>query len=192
VARVAVGCRANLYAAVTAATATFSGALHGGAAEKVVDLIKAVQIPENAAAYVRGCLERNEAIMGFGHRIYRTEDPRVRHLRKAAEQLAHKSGDLRGISVLEAVCEVMKPYCRHGISPNVDLYSGVVYGLLGLPSDLASAIFVAGRIAGWVAQILEQQRNNILIRPLLRYVGPASRPYEPVHARSGGVRSRTP
>lgn len=178
-ARVAKSCGANMHAAVTAAIATFSGPLHGGAAERVTDLVDAVGHPDNAQAYVSDRFARNLPVMGFGHRVYRTEDPRVRHLRSMAAELSRQQGDSRGLEIVLAVVEAMKPYARHGIEPNVDLYAGLIYRLLGLPDDLSVPMFVAGRIAGWAAQALEQQRNNVLIRPLLDYVGPSGRRHIP-------------
>ncbi len=176
-ARVAIGCRAGMNAAVTAALAAFAGSVHGGAAERAVKLVDEVGAPENAEAYVAGRFARNEPVMGFGHRVYRTEDPRVRHLRETVVELSQERGDTRGLEILDAVAEAMRPYGRHGLAPNVDLYAGLAYRLLGLPDDLAIALFAVGRTAGWVAQALEQQANNVLIRPLLDYVGPRSRRY---------------
>lgn len=177
-ARIAIGCHANLHAAVTAAIASFSGSLHGGAAQRVTELIDDVGSPGNAAAYVRDRVGRREPVMGFGHRVYRTEDPRVRHLRAIARELAIERSDTHGFEIVEALVEAMEPHSRLGVAPNVDLYAGLAYRLLGLPDDLSIPMFVAGRIAGWVAQALEQKRNNVLIRPLLSYVGPAPRQLE--------------
>jgi citrate synthase len=176
-ARVATGCGSNMHAAISAAIATFSGPLHGGAAERVTDVLDDVDGPSDVAGYVRDRLARNQPVMGFGHRVYRTDDPRVRHLRAAARALSDERGDTRGLEIVEAVIAAMKPYARHGIEPNVDLYAGLVYRLLGLPDDLAVPMFVAGRIAGWTAQVLEQRSNNVLIRPLLQYVGPRERTF---------------
>lgn len=176
-ARVAVSCRASMNAAITAAIAAFAGPVHGGAAERVVDLVDQVGTADNAERYVRGLQERNRPVMGFGHRVYRTEDPRVRHLRAAAEELGRERGDTRGLEVIEAVRRAMGAYTRHGVAPNVDLYAGLAYRLMGLPDDLAVPMFVTGRMAGWVAQSLEQHANNVLIRPLLEYVGPRGRRY---------------
>ena len=181
VARVATGCRAGVNASVTAAIAAFAGSLHGGAAERAVRLVDRVGDPENAQRYVDEARERNEPIMGFGHRVYRTEDPRVRHLRATVLELSRECRDNSGLRILDAVASAMAPYRRHGLAPNVDLYAGLAYRLMGLPDDLAVPIFVTGRTAGWVAQILEQHSNNVLIRPLLDYVGPHGR-----HV-SGGV-----
>ena len=173
--RVVVGCRSGMYAAMTAAIAAFAGMLHGGAAEKVMDLIDDVGDAGNAAAYVAHKLERNEPVMGFGHRVYRTEDPRVRHLRDAALQASREQGDLHEYQTVQAVVEAMRPYARHGMDANVDLYAGLVYRKLGLPDELAVPMFVIGRMAGWLAQALEQYDNNVLIRPLLQYVGPTGK-----------------
>ncbi|MGK5730443.1 citrate/2-methylcitrate synthase [Streptomyces sp. URMC 124] len=177
-ARVATGARAGMNAALTAAVATFGGSVHGGAAERVVRLIDDVGDPAHAAAYVAELHGRGEPVMGFGHRVYRTEDPRVRHLRATVAELSAERGDTRGLDVLDAVAAAMGPYARRGVAPNVDLYAGLAYRLLGLPDDLAVPLFVVGRTAGWVAQVLEQHANNVLIRPLLSYDGPRSRRYE--------------
>ncbi|WP_149183691.1 citrate/2-methylcitrate synthase [Streptomyces sp. TRM49041] len=176
-ARVAIGCRAGMTAAVTAAVAAFAGSVHGGAAERVVGLIDQVGSPGRAAAYVAELQGRGEPVMGFGHRVYRTEDPRVRHLRATAVELSEERGDTEGLEILDAVAAAMRPYHRHGVAPNVDLYAGLAYRLLGLPDDLAVPLFVVGRTAGWVAQALEQRSNNVLIRPLLDYVGPRGRAF---------------
>ncbi|MEH1894681.1 MAG: citrate/2-methylcitrate synthase [Nostoc sp.] len=166
-----------LQAAITAAIAAFSGSLHGGATERALELIDAVGTPDNAEAYVRNCLERNQPVMGFGHRVYRTEDPRVRHFREAACSLSWERRDTHGLAIIEAIVKAMEPYSLHGVEPNADLYAGLTYRLLGLPDDLAVPMYVAGRIAGWIAQSLEQKSNNVLIRPRLQYVGATSRNY---------------
>jgi citrate synthase len=176
-ARVAIGSRAGMTAAVTAAVATFAGSVHGGAAERVVRLVDEVGSPGRAGEYVAALRGRGEPVMGFGHRVYRTEDPRVRHLRATVVELSRERGDRRGLDVLDAVAEAMRPYGRYGLAPNVDLYAGLAYRLLGLPDDLAVPLFVVGRTAGWVAQALEQQANNVLIRPLLEYVGRRGREF---------------
>ncbi len=174
-ARVAVGSRASMAAAITAAIATFSGSVHGGAAERVVGLVDQVRSPDRASEHVADLHRRGERVMGFGHRVYRTEDPRVRHLRSSVVELSAERGTTLGLDILDAVSAAMTPYGRHGVAPNVDLYAGLSYRLLGLPDDLAVPMFVVGRTAGWVAQALEQHANNVLIRPLLEYVGPRGR-----------------
>ncbi|MFJ4977167.1 citrate/2-methylcitrate synthase [Streptomyces coeruleorubidus] len=182
-ARVAIGCRAGMTAAITAAVAAFAGSVHGGAAERVVGLIDQVGSPGNARAHVEALQSRGEPVMGFGHRVYRTEDPRVRHLRSTVVELSEERGDTTGLDILDAVATAMRPYSRHGVAPNVDLYAGLAYRLLGLPDDLAVPLFVVGRTPGWVAQALEQQANNVLIRPLLTYDGPHGRTYRKADGR---------
>jgi len=175
--RVAISCRASLQAAVTAAIATFAGARHGGAVEQVAKMLDSLEGPADVRAYVDRCMDRNEPVMGFGHRVYHGEDPRVRHVRDSARRLAAARGDRRDLDIVDALVEALSSYSRHGLAPNVDLYTLVTYRLLGLPDDLGTALFAAGRVAGWVAQAIEQQRNNVLIRPRLLYVGTDSRPY---------------
>ncbi|MFC9734654.1 citrate/2-methylcitrate synthase [Streptomyces roseolus] len=182
-ARVAIGCRADMTAALTAAIAAFSGSVHGGAAERAIKLVDEVGTPENAEAHVAALQSRGEPVMGFGHRVYRTEDPRMRHLRASVVELSEERGDRTGLDVLDAVAAAMRPRQRHGVAPNVDLYAGLSYRLLGLPDDLAVALFVIGRTAGWVAQALEQHANNVLIRPLLAYAGPRGLTYPSGAAR---------
>ena len=176
-ARVATGCGVGMHAAITAALAAFAGPLHGGAVEQALAQIDSIGAPEAAAAYVRDRQSHNRPVMGFGHRVYRTEDPRVRHFRATAGALSRQYGDTQAFETVEALVEAMQPFARLGIGPNVDLYAGLIYRLLGLPDDLACAIFAAGRMPGWVAHVLEQRSENILIRPLLHYVGPQSRPF---------------
>ncbi|MFJ9050193.1 citrate/2-methylcitrate synthase [Streptomyces bacillaris] len=182
-ARVAIGCRADMTAALTAAIAAFSGSVHGGAAERVIGLVDEVGTPENAEAHVAALRGRGEPVMGFGHRVYRTEDPRVRHLRASVVELSEERGDRTGLDILDAVATAMRPWQRHGVAANVDLYAGLSYRLLGLPDDLAVALFVVGRAPGWVAQALEQHANNVLIRPLLAYSGPRGLAYPAGAAR---------
>ncbi len=178
-ARVAISTGGGLHDAVTAALAVFGGPLHGGAMETVLRQLDDIGAPENAAAYVRERLSRNEPVAGFGHRVYRGEDPRVRHFRRTARELSLQTGNARTLETAEALAAAMQPMARLGIGANVDLYAGLTYRLLGLPDDLATAIFAAGRMAGWLAQALEQRASNILIRPLLHYEGPAARTYAP-------------
>ena len=193
-ARVATGCGVDVHAAVTAALATFGGPLHGGAVEQVLHQIDRIGAPEEAANYVRERMDRNEPVMGFGHRVYRTQDPRVRHFRSTAAGLCHRHNDARAFEIVEALVAEMQPFARLGIGPNVDLYAGLVYRMLGLPDDLAVAIFAAGRMPGWIAQVLEQRAGNILIRPLLKYVGPGSRAFIPLiertHPSKAGLAAR--
>jgi citrate synthase len=139
--------------------------------------------PARAANYVRDKRKSGEAVTGFGHRVYRAEDPRARHMRAGVERLSKEMGQPKWFEILQAVVAAMAPYARHGVNVNVDFYSGVVYHLLGIKRDLFVPIFAVGRVPGWVVQVMEQQNNNILIRPLTLYNGPEARPYRPIAQR---------
>lgn len=182
-ARVVTSTRATLHAAVTAAVAALSGPAHGGAAEDVMHMAEEIGEPENAAEYVRRKRAAREPVTGFGHRVYRAEDPRARHMREGVKRLSEEMGEPKWYRILEAVVEAMNPYARHGVNVNVDFYSGVIYHLFGIPRDLFVPLFTVGRVPGWTAQILEQMDNNILIRPLTVYDGPEPREYLPIEQR---------
>jgi citrate synthase len=182
-ARVVIGTEANLHAAITAAIAALSGPAHGGAAEDVMRMAEEIGDPARAADYVKEKRKFGAAVTGFGHRVYRAEDPRARHMRAGVERLSKEMGEPRWFEILQAVVAAMAPYARHGVNVNVDFYSGVVYHLLGVKRDLFVPIFAIGRVPGWVVQVLEQLENNILIRPLTLYNGPNARPYLPIAQR---------
>jgi len=182
-ARVVAGTEANLHAAVTAAIAALSGPAHGGAAENVMHMAKEIGDPSRAAGYVKAKRANREAVMGFGHRVYKAEDPRARHMRAGVERLSREMGQPQWYQILAALVEAMKPYARHGVNVNVDFYAGVVYYLNGIPADLFVPIFAIGRVPGWTVQVMEQMESNILIRPLTEYNGPAPRDYVPIDGR---------
>ncbi len=182
-ARVVIGTEATLHAAMTAAIAALSGPAHGGAAEDVMRMAQEIGEPENAAAYVKAKRAAGEAVTGFGHRVYRTEDPRARHMRDGVESLSREMGEPKWFAILQAVVDAMKPYARFGVNVNVDFYSGAIYYLNGIPPDLFVPIFAVGRVPGWTVQCLEQLQNNILIRPLTLYDGPAARDYTVISQR---------
>ena len=182
-ARVVAGTEANLHAAITAAIAALSGPAHGGAAENVMQMALEVGDASRAAEYVRRKRAAKEPVMGFGHRVYRAEDPRARHMRAGVEKLSREMGQPQWYQILEALVEAMKPYARHGVNVNVDFYAGVVYYLNGIPADLFVPIFAVGRVPGWAVSVIEQMENNILIRPLTLYNGPQPRDYVPIGQR---------
>jgi citrate synthase len=182
-ARVVIGTEANLHAAITAAIAALSGPAHGGAAEDVMKMAEEIGEPSRAADYVKEKRKSGAAVTGFGHRVYRAEDPRARHMRAGVERLSKEMGQPKWYEILQAVVQAMAPYARHGVNVNVDFYSGVVYHLLGIKRDLFVPIFAIGRVPGWIVQVLEQLDNNILIRPLTLYNGPEARPYRPIAKR---------
>lgn len=176
-ARVTVGTEANLHGAMVTALATLAGPAHGGAAEDVMKMVQEIGSPDKAAAYVKAKRAAREAVTGFGHRVYRAEDPRARHMREGVRKLGEEMGAPVWYEILQGVVEAMKPYSRHGLNVNVDFYSGVIYQLHNIPMDLYVPIFAIGRMPGWVIQCIEQQRGNILIRPLTLYNGPELRDY---------------
>ena len=182
-ARVVAGTEANLHAAVTAAIAALSGPAHGGAAENVMRMAQEIGDASKAADYVKNKRANKEAVMGFGHRVYRAEDPRARHMRAGVEQLSRAMGQPQWYQILAALVEAMKPYARHGVNVNVDFYAGVVYFLNGIAEDLFVPIFAVGRVPGWTVQVIEQLENNILLRPLTLYNGPEPRAYVPIEKR---------
>lgn len=183
-ARVVTGTDANLHGSITAAIAALSGPAHGGAAENVMKMAQEVGDPANAAGYVKAKRKNREPVMGFGHRVYRAEDPRARHMRDGVERLSKEMGQPHWFEILQALVDAMKPYSRHGVNVNVDFYAGVVYFLHGIPEDLFVPIFAIGRVPGWTVQVLEQLENNILIRPLTEYTGPEEREYVSIDQRS--------
>ncbi len=182
-ARVVIGTEANLHAAVTAAIAALSGPAHGGAAEDVMRMAQEIGDASKAAEYVKSKRKNREPVTGFGHRVYRAEDPRARHMREGVERLSKEMGQPHWYEILQAVVEAMKPYARHGVNVNVDFYAGVVYYLHQVPEDLFVPIFAIGRVPGWTVQVLEQLENNILLRPLTLYNGPEPRDYVPIEKR---------
>jgi citrate synthase len=180
---VVAGTDADLHGAITAAVAALAGPAHGGAAENVMRMAQEIGDASRAADYVKTKRANGEPVMGFGHRVYRAEDPRARHMRAGVEKLSREMGQPHWYKILEAVVEAMKPYARHGVNVNVDFYAGVVYFLNGIAEDLFVPIFAVGRVPGWTVQVLEQLENNILLRPLTLYNGPEPRPYVPIGQR---------
>jgi citrate synthase len=179
--RVAAATLADIYAAATAAVATLQGPLHGGAIQEVRHMLDEIGSPDRAPDWVREKLGRREKVMGFGHRVYKTWDPRANVLQEIAERLGRQFGETRwyetSVRVQETVMEEKPLY------PNVDFYTASVYSALGLPPDLYTPLFAAARMAGWTAHIREQYADNRLIRPDSEYVGPAPRAWQPLDAR---------
>jgi citrate synthase len=183
-ARVTASTLSDLHSAIVSGIGTLKGPLHGGAAESVMKMALEIGEPERAQAYVRDRQRGRESrIMGFGHRVYRVEDPRARHMREKSRALSESLGQAKWYRILEVVEREMARYQRHGIYVNVDFFAGSVYYLLGIPEDLFVPIFAIGRVPGWCLQVIEQMEDNILIRPLLKYTGPLDRQYVPLEAR---------
>ena len=183
-ARVTASTISDLHSAVVTGVGTLKGPAHGGAAEEVMKMSLEIGQPENAEEYCRARLESGGRIMGFGHRVYRAEDPRARHLRERARALSEKVGQPHWFQILTYVEEeAMVPYRSRGIHVNVDFFAGCIYYLLGITDDLFISIFALGRIPGWTLQCVEQFEDNILIRPLLEYTGEMDLEYVPIGQR---------
>jgi len=183
-ARVTAATISDLHSAVVTGVGVLKGPAHGGAAEEVMKMALEIGHPENAAEYCRKILDSGGRIMGFGHRIYRAEDPRARHLRERSRILSEKMGQPHWFQILTYVEEeAMVPYRSRGIFVNVDFFAGSIYYLLGFPEDIFIPIFALGRIPGWTLQCVEQYENNILIRPLLEYTGEMDLEYLPIEQR---------
>jgi citrate synthase len=168
--RVAAATLSDMYSAVTASIATLKGPLHGGANVRVMEMLRRIGTVDKAETYVQEALARKERIFGFGHRVYKTEDPRATVLRRLAKNAGQAAGDSMWFDISQKLEEVVKR--EKGLFPNVDFYSASLYHALGLPVELFVAIFTASRVAGWTAHLLEQYADNRLIRPRSRYVGP--------------------
>ncbi|HVU66255.1 MAG TPA: citrate synthase [Ktedonobacteraceae bacterium] len=180
-ARVTAGTLAGMYAAITSAIGALSGPLHGGANEQVMRMLLRIGDVDQTESYLQAALERKERIMGFGHRVYKTEDPRATHLRKMSEELGRRTGDSRWYEMSRRIEAYIKEH--KGLNANVDFYSASVYYMMGIPIDLDTPIFASSRITGWTSHVLEQYDNNRLIRPRAEYVGPKNVPCLPVDQR---------
>ena len=182
-ARVTASTLADLHAAIVSAIGTLKGPRHGGAAEAVMRTAQAIGEPENVDEYIGAMQARGEYVMGFGHRVYKVEDPRARHMRDRARELGQMMGQPKWFQILTRIQQGMAPLAERGVNVNVDFYAGAVYYLLDIPEDLFVPLFAIGRMPGWIAQVLEQWEDNALIRPLLQYAGPTNLEYTPIDER---------
>jgi len=179
--RVITGTLSDMHSAVTGAIGALRGPLHGGANEAAMELIQKFPTAEDATAGVLGMLERKELIMGFGHRVYTTSDPRNAVNKKMSRTLAEENGDLTLYEVSEAVEKVM--WDEKKLFANADFFAASVYHFMGIPTYLFTPIFVCSRITGWAAHVMEQRANNKLIRPAADYIGPGLQTYAPINER---------
>jgi len=180
-ARVTASTLSDLHSAITSAVGTLKGPLHGGANEAVVRTLQEIGEPARAEVWIKNALAQKRRIMGFGHRVYKTEDPRAAHLRRMAEALGRQAGDLKWYEILRTIERVVRE--EKGLYPNVDLYSGTCYYAMGIPPDLYVPIFAVSRISGWTAHVLEQHADNRLIRPRADYLGPTRLRYVSIDER---------
>jgi citrate synthase len=180
-ARVITATLSDVYSAVAGAIGALKGPLHGGANMAVLKTLEEIGSVENVGAWVEAALARKEKFMGFGHAVYKTSDPRVKHLKEFSRRLGLERGDTRlfeiSVELEERVTSAIGKPC------NVDFYSASVQDALGIAGDMFTCIFAASRIVGWCAHILEQLADNKIIRPSAEYVGPTDRRYMPIASR---------
>ena len=170
-ARVTISTLTDFYSAITSAIGTLKGPLHGGANEGVIQMLEEIGSEDKVDAFIDEQLAQKKKIMGIGHRVYKTLDPRAPHLQRMAIKLSEKLGDPKWIRMSERIAQMMKE--RKNLNANVDFYSATVYYSLGIPTDLFTPIFAVARTSGWCAHILEQLEDNRLFRPLSEYTGEA-------------------
>lgn len=180
-ARVTIATLSDMYSAITSAIGTLKGPLHGGANEGVIKMLQDIGSPDKVDAYIEECLVQKKKIMGIGHRIYKTLDPRAPHLKRMAQILSAKIGEPKWIQMSEHIAEIMLK--KKNLNANVDFYSATVYYSLGIPTDLFTPIFAIARTAGWTAHVIEQLADNRLIRPQSIYTGPVGLKVQPVDQR---------
>jgi citrate synthase len=181
-ARVIASTLSDMHSAATGAIAALKGPLHGGANEEAFRMLEEIGEADNAERWVRDALERKHKIMGFGHRVYKTEDPRATHLRRLSRELGERAGDTRWYEISAVVEKVVME--EKGLYPNVDFYAASVYHSLGIPTDLMTPIFALARMSGWTAHVREQYNDNRLIRPESEYIGPTEQHYVSIEERS--------
>ncbi len=180
-ARVTVATLSDIYSGVVSGIGALKGPLHGGANVGVIRMLLEIGDVDRAEAWIKNALAQKKRIMGFGHRVYHTEDPRATHLRRLSEALGREVGDLRWYEMSRIVERVVN--AEKGLHANVDFYSASTYYVMGIDPDLYTPIFVASRVSGWTAHILEQQSNNRLIRPRAEYTGARQATYIPIDKR---------
>lgn len=177
---------ADPYTVVSSAVGTLSGPLHGGANEQVLDMLREIGSVQNAETYIENKMANKDRIMGFGHRVYKTKDPRAIILRRLADEMTEEHGSTELYEIALRVDEIVTERLgEKGIFANVDFYSGIVYDALGIRPDAFTPIFAMGRVAGWLAHWLEQLTDNRIFRPTQIYAGEHNIPYRPAEQRGG-------
>jgi len=181
-ARVASSTNADLHAAITAAIGALKGNLHGGAAEATMNMLLEIGAPDKVDSFVDHAFETRRKIMGIGHRIYKTGDPRARHLLEWARRMEEAQG--KGAQYVDMALGVEKAVLRRReLYPNVDFFSAPLLYYLGIPTALDTCVFAASRIAGWTAHVVEQYQDATLIRPAAEYIGPKEAAFAPLASR---------
>ena len=179
--RVVAGTLAGMYGAVTAGIAALAGPLHGGANTNVMKMLLEINDPTKIDTWLDDALAEHRKIMGIGHAVYKTEDPRATWLRKYSQHMGEKKGELKWFEMSRRIEQLMHE--KKGMFPNVDFYSASTYYLMGIPLDLYTPIFAVSRISGWTGHILEQYSHNKLIRPRAEYIGARDLKYTPIAER---------
>jgi len=180
-ARVCAATLSDMYSCITGAIGSLRGPLHGGANEAAMELIEKFDMPDAVEAQILGMLERKEVIMGFGHAIYRTSDPRNAIIKEWSDKLANENGDRTLYDISCAIADTM--WNTKELFPNADFFHASAYNYMGIPTKIFTPIFVMSRVTGWAAHVMEQRSNNRLIRPSADYIGPEIRPYLPINER---------
>ena len=180
-ARTVTGTQSDYYSAITAAIGSLKGPLHGAAGRKAMEMLKDIGAPEQVEPYVQKTLADHKRFMGFGHRVYKGEDPRAKHLKRIAKRLGEEAKELKWFAISERLQEAV--WKAKGLYINVDFYSASLLHYLGIPAELFTAMFACARMAGWSAHVIEQASDNRLIRPLASYVGPRDLRFVPLEQR---------
>ncbi len=181
-ARITASTLSDLHSAIVSAIGTLKGPLHGGANEQVMRMLLEIGDPDRTEQYIRGALAAKKKIMGFGHRVYKADDPRAAWLQRLSQKLAESSGNRKWFDISERVRTLVQD--AKTLPVNVDFYSASVYYTLGIAIDLFTPIFAISRVAGWTGHVYEQYSDNRLIRPESEYVGPMDVHYVPIDQRS--------
>jgi citrate synthase len=180
-ARVTASTNSDMYSAVTSAIGTLKGPLHGGASEKVMEMLDDIGLEEHVEEYIKGLLDENKKIMGFGHRVYKAEDPRTKHLRGIVRNLCYRERTLSFCNKCNKIEEYV--HARKMIYPNLDFYAAVAMDALDVPKEFFTPLFASSRISGWVAHVIEQYEDAVLLRPASKYVGEFGRKFVPIEER---------
>ena len=187
-ARVIASTLSDIYSAITGAVGALKGPLHGGANEKVVEMTEEIGSPDKVESYIEAKLANKQKINGFGHRVYKTTDPRAKILKEMAHRFVHTEKEKQALQVIERVETIMLE--EKNLHPNVDLYSGLALNHIGVPSYLFTPVFAVGRTPGWLAHVLEQYADNRIIRPRAEYIGPQRTAYIPIEKRTAAEAKR--
>ena len=180
-ARVTASTNSDMYSAVTSAIGTLKGPLHGGAGEKVMEMLDDIGLEEHVEEYIQGLLGENKKIMGFGHRVYKAEDPRTKHLRGIVRNLCTRERTMTLCNKYSKIEKIV--HDRKKIYPNLDFYAAVAMDALGVPKEFFTPLFASSRISGWVAHVIEQYEDAVLLRPSSKYVGEFGRTFVSIEQR---------